>query len=165
MDTAAKILVAILLALLVYLFYTSFVAPYFITSSQEALMTAKQNLAKDLTGTCKEWTDNLALASQFPSDLEAKATAADVGWDYCADFKSNTPDNQQRCRASCVKLLRFDDRCSADPAAFGGLTYDYRNRLMTAGGVTAAATKEGASQYCLYLMMPTIKSEVAAEFP
>ncbi len=165
MEMITKILVGILLALLVLYVAIGWIFPYFSSTSEDALFQAKQNLAKDLIGTCKEWTDNLALMSQFPDTLETKATAADVGWDYCANFKSSTNDNQQRCRASCVKLLRFDDRCSADPAAFGGLTYDYKNRLMTVAGATTAATREGASQYCVYLEMPTIKTEVATEFP
>ncbi len=48
MDTAAKILTGILLALLVYLFYSQYVAPYFVESSQSVVMQAKQFLARDL---------------------------------------------------------------------------------------------------------------------
>lgn len=167
MDTAAKILTGILLALLVYIFYIQYMAPYFIESSQSALMQAKQFLAKDLVTSCKEWTDNLALKSQFPPNLEAKALTADVGWEWCQKkYFTDVPDpkSQARCRASCVKLLRVEDHCDADPTTFG-LQYDDGEHTMTVGGQTVDVTREGASQYCVYERMPIINEEVLTEFP
>ncbi len=168
MDTAAKILTGILLALLVYMFYAQYVAPYYIQASQSALLSAKQFLARDLATDCKEWTDNLALKSRFPDTLEAHAMTADVGWDWCRKkyFGDEAPDrdNQKRCRASCVKLLRVQDRCSSDPAAFG-LDYDAKAHTITVDGLTTEVTRDGASEYCVYAQLPILKEEVITEFP
>ncbi len=163
MDTAAKILTAILLALLVYLFYAQYVAPYYIQASQSALLSAKQFLARDLATDCKEWTDNLALKNQFPDTLEAHAMTADVGWDWCQKkYFTDAPDsnNQKRCRESCVKLLRVQDRCSSDPASFG-LDYDAKAHTMTVGGLTTEVTRDGASEYCVYAQLPVLTAEVS----
>lgn len=169
MDFSVKILVGILLALLLYVFYADVIVPYSISSSEGAVLQAQRLLAKDLAGVCKEWTDNLALTNQFPPWLEAKANAEGVDWDYCqlkwfADTSPNK-DNRQRCRASCVKLLRINDRCSADPTAFG---LDYRpltNKMVDEGGATVDATRDGAVHYCVYLQIKKIRAEVMGEFP
>lgn len=164
MDTAAKILTGILLALLVYLFYSQYVAPYFIESSQSALLSAKQFLARDLATDCKEWTDNLALKSQFPDTLEAHAMTADVGWDWCQKkyFGDEAPDrnNQKRCRASCVELLKVQDRCSSDPASFG-LDYNAQAHTITIDGIAVEVTRTSASEYCVYAQLPALTMEVS----
>lgn len=154
-----KMLIGILLALLVILFYLEVVAPYFIESSQEAILKAKEALARDLVGACKEWTDNLALDNLFPDDLEGKATTADAGWDYCR--KEADAESRRKCRASCVKLLIIDDRCSGDPNAFGLIDYDSRaHTMVTLEGDTVEVTKALASQYCAYTKLQEIKDEV-----
>lgn len=170
MEFSVKILVGILLALLLYVFYADVIVPYSISSSEGAVLQARQLLAKDLAGVCKEWTDNLALTNQFPPWLEAKANAEGVDWDYCqlkwfADTSPNK-DNRHRCRASCVKLLRINDRCSADPNTFGLPEYSApTNKMKDETGATVDATRDGAVQYCVYLQMQNIRTEVMAEFP